>query len=214
MKPCSKNTLNVQGSLFLNEKIPDFDANIPLSSVVGLDEAGRGCLAGPVVAAAVILPNDFVAEGLDDSKKLSEKCRKHLEGIIRKEALYRGVGIAYPKEIDAINILQASFLAMHRALAGVGASKSLELWVDGNRFKPFGNLHHRCIIQGDSRCTSIAAASILAKQYRDQLMTCAAEQFPNYGWDKNKGYPTKAHREAIKTHGITPHHRRSFRLKN
>ena len=206
--------LNVQGSLFLNEEIADFDANIPLSSVVGLDEAGRGCLAGPVVAAAVILPNDFMAEGLDDSKKLSEKQRSHLESILRKEALYRGVGIAYPKEIDAINILQASFLAMHRALAGVGATKSLELWVDGNRFKPFGNLRHRCIVQGDSRCTSIAAASILAKQYRDQLMRGAAKQFPNYGWDKNKGYPTKVHREAIITHGITSYHRRSFRLKN
>ena len=214
MKPWPKNTLNVQGSLFLNEEIADFDANIPLSSVVGLDEAGRGCLAGPVVAAAVILPNDFVVEGLDDSKKLSEKHRSHLEGIIRKEALYRGVGIAHPKEIDAINILQASFLAMHRALAGVGTSESLELWVDGNRFTPYGNLRHRCIVQGDSRCTSIAAASILAKQYRDQLMTDAAEQFPDYGWDKNKGYPTKAHKGAIERYGITPYHRRSFRLKN
>ena len=181
---------------------------------MGLDEAGRGCLAGPVVAAAVILPNNFVAEGLDDSKKLSEKHRIHLEGILRKEALYRGVGIAYPKEIDTINILQASFLAMHRALAGVGDSKALELWVDGNRFLPYGDLRHRCIVQGDSRCTSIAAASILAKQYRDQLMKDAAEQFPDYGWDKNKGYPTKAHRGAIERYGITPYHRRSFRLKN
>ena len=154
-----------------------------------------------------------MAEGLDDSKKLSEKHRIHLEDVVRKKALYRGVGIAYPKEIDAINILQASFLAMHRALAGINTSTSLELWVDGNRFKPFGGLRHRCIVQGDSRCTSIAAASILAKQYRDQLMISAAEHFPHYGWDKNKGYPTQAHREAIKSHGITHHHRRSFRLK-
>ena len=214
MKPWPKNTLNVQGSLFLNEEIADFDANIPLSSVVGLDEAGRGCLAGPVVAAAVILPNNFVVEGLDDSKNLSENHRIHLEKIIRSKALYRGVGIAYPKEIDAINILQATFLAMHRALAGIVASKSLELWVDGNRFKPFGNLPHRCIVKGDSRCTSIAAASILAKQYRDRLMNNASLQFPKYGWEKNKGYPTKAHRDAIYRYGVTPNHRRSFRLKN
>ena len=206
--------LNVQGSLFLNKEFEDFDANIPLSSVVGLDEAGRGCLAGPVVAAAVILPNDFAADGLDDSKKLSKKKRCHLEEIIRRKALYRGLGIAYPKEIDAINILQASFLAMHRALAGVDVSKSIELWVDGNRFKPFGNVHHRCIVQGDSRCTSIAAASILAKQYRDQLMARASVKFPKYGWAQNKGYPTKAHREAIDRHGITPYHRTSFRLTN
>ena len=214
MKPWPKNRLNVQGSLFLSQEIDDFDANIPLSSVVGIDEAGRGCLAGPVVAAAVILPDNFVADGLDDSKKLSKTKRISLERIIREKALYRGVGVAYPCEIDAINILQATYLAMHRSLAGIASFKPMELWVDGNQFKPYKNMEHRCIIKGDSRCTSIAAASILAKQYRDNFMQMEAVHKPEYDWHKNKGYPTKAHRKAIERYGVTSLHRKSFRLIN
>jgi len=177
----------------------------------GCDEAGRGCLAGPVVAAAVILPKDFKNELLNDSKKISEKNRNKLRLIIEAEATSWGIGFVSPNEIDKINILQASFLAMHRAIEKLQA-KPKHLVIDGNKFNPYKKIPHTCIIKGDGKYMNIAAASILAKTHRDELMYNIHEKFPHYNWKKNKGYPTKEHREAISTHGTSPHHRMSFKL--
>ena len=177
----------------------------------GCDEAGRGCLAGPVVAAAVILPKDFKNELLNDSKKISEKNRNKLRIIIEAEATSWGIGFVSPNEIDKINILQASFLAMHRAIEQLKA-KPKHLVIDGNKFNPYKKIPHTCIIKGDGKYMNIAAASILAKTHRDELMYNIHEKFPHYNWKKNKGYPTKEHREAISTHGTSPHHRMSFKL--
>ena len=175
----------------------------------GCDEAGRGCLAGPVVAAAVILPPKFKNTILDDSKKLTEKKRYALREIIEKEALAWAVGIVSPEEIDKINILNASFLAMHRAIDQLKV-KPEQLLIDGNRFNPYNNIPHHCIIKGDGKYLAIAAASVLAKTYRDDLMLELHEKYPNYDWNSNKGYPTKKHRLAIREFGITPHHRKTF----
>ncbi len=177
----------------------------------GCDEAGRGCLSGPVVAAAVILPDNFRNSILNDSKKLSEKQRKELFPIIKKQAIAFGVGIVSCSEIDEINILNASFLAMHRAIEKLNTSPE-HLLIDGNRFNPYKDIVHSCIIKGDGKFLPIAAASVLAKVTRDNIMTDLAKDFPNYGWKKNKGYPTKAHRAAIFDFGSTIHHRKSFKL--
>lgn len=177
----------------------------------GCDEAGRGCLAGPVFAAAVVLPDDFENEMLNDSKKLSEKKRYELREIIEKEALYWAVGTVDNNEIDEINILNASFLAMHRAVDKLGVTPE-HLIIDGNRFTKYKDVEHECIVKGDAKYMSIAAASILAKTYRDDYMIEIAKEFPNYDWPSNKGYPTKKHRELIKQNGITPYHRKSFNL--
>ncbi|MEG1544812.1 MAG: ribonuclease HII [Tannerellaceae bacterium] len=177
----------------------------------GCDEAGRGCLAGAVFAAAVILPERFRCEELNDSKKLSEKKRYALRPLIEKEAIAWAVGIVTAEEIDRINILNASFLAMHRAIDQL-AIKPEHLLIDGNRFNPYPNIAHTTIVKGDGKYLSIAAASILAKTYRDDYMNELAAQYPDYHWLENKGYPTLAHREAIRQHGITPYHRKSFTL--
>lgn len=177
----------------------------------GCDEAGRGCLAGPVVAAAVILPPSFRNDVLNDSKKLTKKKRYDLRPIIEKESLAWAVGVVDNKEIDEINILNASFLAMHRALDQLGEIPNAIL-VDGNRFTAYKDIIHHCIVKGDEIYMSIAAASILAKTYRDDMMTELAREFPFYGWERNMGYPTKMHREGIKEHGATPFHRTSFQL--
>ncbi|PXX97856.1 ribonuclease HII [Marinifilum breve] len=177
----------------------------------GCDEAGRGCLAGPVFAAAVILPSDFENELLNDSKKLSEKKRYLLRETIEKEAIAWAVGIVDHEEIDQINILNASFLAMHRAVDQLKTTPE-HLLIDGNRFNPYKDIKHTCVIKGDGKYASIAAASILAKTYRDDFMLKIHEEFPNYDWNSNKGYPTKKHRIAIREHGISPFHRKSFGL--
>ncbi len=177
----------------------------------GCDEAGRGCLAGPVFAAAVILPKDFVHPELDDSKKINEKKRAILREIIEKEALAYAVASCSPTEIDEINILNASFEAMHRALAKLNRTPEVIL-IDGNRFKPYKEIPFECIVKGDGKYLSIAAASILAKTYRDEYMQKIHLQFPHYAWNSNKGYPTKAHRKAIEINGSCLHHRQSFRL--
>ncbi len=177
----------------------------------GLDEAGRGCLAGPVVAAAVILPKDYQHAWLNDSKQLSKQRREAVRAEIEKEALAWSVAEVSNQEIDRINISNASFLAMHRAVAGLPLRPEL-LLVDGNRFTPFPGIPHVCIVKGDAKYLSIAAASVLAKTYRDDLMTRLAGEFPHYGWERNAAYPTSAHREAIEKHGVTAHHRLSFNL--
>lgn len=177
----------------------------------GCDEAGRGCLAGPVVAAAVILPKNFKNELLNDSKQLSEAKRKLLRPIIEKEAIAYAVAFVFEKEIDTINILNASFTAMHRAVDQLKKTPQL-LLIDGNRFNPYPNISHECIIKGDGKYLSIAAASILAKTYRDDYMEKIHEEFPMYDWNKNKGYPTKKHRQEIFRHGDCKHHRKSFTL--
>lgn len=177
----------------------------------GCDEAGRGCLAGPVFAAAVILPRDFYHPLLNDSKQLTENQRDLLRYVVEKEALYWSVASVEPEEIDRINILKASFLAMHRALETLTAQPEFVL-VDGNRFVRYREIPHACIIQGDGKYASIAAASILAKTYRDAYMHDLHSRYPHYNWHSNKGYPTLAHREAIRQHGITPFHRRTFQL--
>lgn len=177
----------------------------------GCDEAGRGCLAGPVVAAAVILPQRFKLDLLNDSKQLSEKQRNYLAPLIREKALAYGVGVVDHTEIDKINILNASFEAMHRAVRSLGQQPEL-LLIDGNRFNPFPNIPHHCIIKGDAKFLAIAAASVLAKTYRDELMEEFHELYPQYNWKKNKGYPTRAHREAIFKTGACPLHRKSFKL--
>lgn len=177
----------------------------------GCDEAGRGCLAGSVYAAAVILPADYDNPDLNDSKKLTEKKRYALREQIQHDAVAWAVGIVTPDEIDKINILNASFLAMHRALDQL-TTRPQAIIVDGNRFKPYHDLPYTTIIKGDGRYQSIAAASILAKTYRDDYMAELAEQYPEYDWKSNKGYPTKKHRDAIREYGITPFHRRSYNL--
>lgn len=177
----------------------------------GCDEAGRGCLAGPVFAAAVILPPDFKSELLNDSKQLSEKNRYALRPLIEQEAIAWGIGVVTAPEIDAINILKASFLAMHRAIEQLKVQPQA-LLIDGNRFTPYKEIPFTCMVKGDGRFLSIAAASILAKTYRDDYMLQLAEEYPSYGWQQNKGYPTRAHREAISKHGITPYHRKTFTL--
>ena len=177
----------------------------------GCDEAGRGCLAGPVYAAAVILPPDYKNKTLNDSKQISEKKREILRIEIEKEAIAFGVGIVDHIEIDEINILNASFLAMHRAVDQLNTTPEL-LLIDGNRFNPYPNINHECIIKGDAKFLSIAAASILAKTYRDDFMFAAHEKHPEYAWNKNKGYPTKAHRAAIAKNGVTDIHRMTFQL--
>lgn len=177
----------------------------------GCDEAGRGCLAGAVFAAAVILPPDFSNEQLNDSKQLSEKRRYALRPLIEREALAWAVGIVTPEEIDRINILNASFLAMHRAVDQLKI-RPQHLLIDGNRFNPYAGIPHTTVVKGDGKYLSIAAASVLAKTYRDDYMNELAAQCPGYHWLDNKGYPTKAHREAIRQLGVTPYHRRSFAL--
>lgn len=178
---------------------------------VGVDEVGRGCLAGPVVAAAVILPKDFFHSKLTDSKQLSAKEREKIKIDIENNALQFAISEVSAPKIDEINILQASFLAMHQALDKLTLTPELIL-VDGNRFVPYKFINHQCIVKGDSKFFSIAAASVLAKCYRDNLMTNLSYSYPKYVWQKNMGYPTLAHRKAIKEFGITPWHRASFRL--
>ena len=177
----------------------------------GCDEAGRGCLAGPVFAAAVIFPPDYCNALLNDSKQLSEKKRMTLRPIIEKEALDFAVAMVSPEEIDHINILNASFLAMHRALDQL-KEKAAYIIVDGNRFRPYHTVPHQCIVKGDGKYLSIAAASILAKTYRDAYMDALAVEFPEYDWLSNKGYPTVKHRNAVLTYGHTPHHRKTFKI--
>ena len=178
---------------------------------VGCDEAGRGCLAGAVYAAAVILPPDFKNEMLNDSKQLTEKQRYALRSVIEESALAWAVGIVSPEEIDQINILNASFLAMHRAIDQLKI-RPQHLLIDGNRFNPYPGIPHTTIVKGDGKYLSIAAASILAKTYRDDYMNQLHQEYPVYDWDHNKGYPTKKHRAAIAAHGISPYHRKSYNL--
>ena len=177
----------------------------------GTDEAGRGCLAGPVSAAAVIFSENYSNPDLNDSKKLSEKKRNELRKVIEKEALAFSVVHVDNHEIDKINILNASILAMHRAIKQLKIVPEFIL-VDGNRFSKYGNLEHKCLISGDSKFQNVAAASILAKTYRDELMTKLGEKYPQYNWNKNKGYPTKFHKNSIKLYGPSIYHRKSFRL--
>ncbi|MEQ8470660.1 MAG: ribonuclease HII [Marinoscillum sp.] len=177
----------------------------------GCDEAGRGCLAGPVVAAAVVLPKNYKHKTLNDSKQLTEKQRMELREEIMEKSIAYGIGVASPKEIDEINILNASYLAMHRAVDQLNMSPEF-LLIDGNRYKPHNEIPFECIIKGDGKYYSIAAASVLAKTHRDLLMRDLAEQFPDYGWETNVGYPTQKHRSAIKSQGVTQHHRMTFQL--
>lgn len=177
----------------------------------GCDEAGRGCLAGAVYAAAVILPPDFRNELLNDSKQLTERQRYDLRPVIQREALAWAVGVVAPQEIDEINILNASFLAMHRAVDALKV-RPQHLLIDGNRFRSYPGIPHTTVVKGDGKYLSIAAASVLAKTYRDDYMLRLHAEYPDYGWDRNKGYPTREHRAAIALHGTTPYHRRSFNL--
>lgn len=177
----------------------------------GCDEAGRGCLAGPVVAAAVVLPKEYAHEQLNDSKQLSAEARRQIRNDIVRDALAWAVAEVDHEEIDRINILNASFKAMHLAIGRLALKPDL-LLIDGNRFNPFGDLPFRCIVKGDATYLSIAAASVLAKTYRDERMISLAAQYPGYGWETNVGYPTEEHREGIRTLGITPYHRKSFQL--
>ncbi len=179
--------------------------------VCGVDEAGRGCLAGPVVAAAAILPDDFQHPLLNDSKKMSEKNRKILAKVIKQEALAFGIGVVDNIKIDEINILNASFLAMHKAIKKLKLKPAL-LLIDGNRFKPYPKIQHECVIKGDGKYLSIAAASVLAKTHRDELIEKLGKKYLHYDWKQNKGYPTKKHRAAISLHGACDLHRKSFRL--
>lgn len=185
-----------------------FDKNL---IEAGCDEAGRGCLAGPVYASAVILPKNYKNKWLNDSKKLSDKDRYELRPEIEDQAICWAIGIVNHKEIDEINILNASFLAMHRAVDKLKTKPEL-LLIDGNRFKAYKKIPHQCIIKGDGKFLSIAAASILAKTYRDDHMKVMAKKYPEYNWDNNMGYPTKKHRDAIRKHGVTPIHRLTFQL--
>jgi ribonuclease HII len=178
---------------------------------VGTDEAGRGCLCGPVVAAAVILPKDFSHPRLNDSKKLSEKDRRILRPIIEEQALAYGVSFVMQEEVDEINVLKASLTGMHRSIDQLKVRPEFII-VDGNKFANYSNVPHKTIVKGDAKYMSIAAASILAKTYRDEYMEKIHQEFPVYDWSKNKGYPTKKHRDAIREFGVTMHHRKSFRL--
>ncbi len=177
----------------------------------GCDEAGRGCLAGAVFAAAVILPKGFICEKLNDSKQLTEKERYALRPLIEEQALAWAIGIVDQKEIDDINILNASFLAMQRAVANL-KTRPQHLLIDGNRFRKYEDIPHTCVVKGDGKLLPIAAASVLAKTYRDDYMLNLHREYPLYDWDHNKGYPTKKHREAIDKHGVTPYHRLTFNL--
>lgn len=180
---------------------------------VGVDEAGRGCLAGDVYAAAVVLPDGFSNELLNDSKQLTEKQREQLREVIEREAVAWAVGVVTAKEIDEINILNASILAMHRALAQVEQKLQFRyIIVDGNRFKPYKDVAYQTVVKGDGKYMSIAAASVLAKTHRDEYMCRLHEEYPQYDWKGNKGYPTKKHRLAIEQYGTTPYHRMTFRL--
>jgi ribonuclease HII len=178
----------------------------------GCDEAGRGCLAGPVFAAAVILPKNFYHPRLNDSKLLSEKDRYALRPVIEREAIAFGVASLCNLQVDTLNILKASFQCMHRAIEQLGVAPQL-LLIDGNRFIPYKDTPHRCLVKGDSTYASIAAASILAKTYRDDFMVALHQEHPHYKWEKNKGYGTKDHQEALRKYGPTPYHRTSFRLE-
>jgi ribonuclease HII len=177
----------------------------------GCDEAGRGCLAGPVFAAAVVLPKEFRNENINDSKKLTARQRSQIRKVIEKEAVAWAVESVGPATIDEINILKASFLAMHKAIGQLGTIPQL-LLIDGNRFSPYKKIPHICIVKGDGLYLSIAAASVLAKSYRDEYMERLHSEFPHYDWEHNKGYPCRKHRDAITLHGITPHHRKTYRL--
>ncbi|HBI80931.1 MAG TPA: ribonuclease HII [Bacteroidales bacterium] len=178
----------------------------------GCDEAGRGCLAGPVFAASVILPSDFNDPLINDSKQLSHKQRMQLRRVIEQYAIDWAVASVSNREIDQINILNASIQAMQKAVGKLSKIRPQHLLIDGNRFKPFPGIPHTCIVKGDSLFLSIAAASILAKTYRDEFMEKISKEFPLYGWETNKGYPTRKHRESIAKYGTTPYHRKSFRL--
>lgn len=175
----------------------------------GCDEAGRGCLAGPVFAAAVILPSDYRSDLLNDSKQLTEKHRNQLRIDIENNSVSWAVASYSPEEIDDVNILVASFLSMHRAIDGLTTTPEL-LLIDGNKFIQYGNIEHQCIVKGDAKFLSIAAASVLAKTHRDEYMMNIHKDFPHYHWDKNKGYPTMQHKLAIQEYGLTKHHRKSF----
>ena len=201
-------------SLYICEQIRNMGLEARFSEYrleVGTDEAGRGCLSGPVVAAAVILPKDFDHPLLNDSKKLTEKQRLLLKPIIEREALSFGLGIVGEKEIDKINILQASILAMHKSISAMPLFPEFII-VDGNKFHPYREVPFQTIVKGDAKYKSIAAASVLAKTHRDALMFSMHTKFPEYNWKKNKGYPTREHRNAIRTFGITSFHRKTFRL--
>lgn len=195
-------------SVSSNHLLPHYYSNL---IEAGCDEAGRGCLAGSVYAAAVILPNDYDNPLLNDSKKLTENRRKVLRDQIVRDAVAWAVGVVTPEEIDKINILNASFLAMHRALDQLAVRPEAVI-VDGNRFNPYHDLPYTTIVKGDGKYQSIAAASILAKTFRDEYMDSLANEYPYYDWQKNKGYPTKAHREGIRVHGPSPYHRMSYNL--
>ena len=177
----------------------------------GTDEAGRGCLSGPVVAAAVILPDNFQHELLNDSKQLSEKKRQELRPYIEEHALAYGVSFIHQEEVDELNVLQASIAGMHRSIQQLNIQPEFII-VDGNKFKPYQEIPHQTIVKGDAKFMSIAAASVLAKTYRDEYMEKIHQEFPQYNWQKNKGYPTKEHREAIRQFGATTYHRKSFKL--
>lgn len=196
---------------FLLEKIIPMEKWYYSHKEAGTDEAGRGCLAGPVTAAAVILPEDFFDNSLNDSKQLTEKQRDKLRLIIEKEAVSFSVVHISEEEIDKINILNASILGMQKALSSLTPTPEFII-VDGNRFKAFNNIPYACMVKGDARFMRIAAASVLAKTYRDELMLKLHQEYPMYNWNKNKGYPTEAHRNAIREYGISPYHRKSFQL--
>ena len=196
---------------FLLEKIIPMEKWYYSHKEAGTDEAGRGCLAGPVTAAAVILPEDFFDNSLNDSKQLTEKQRDKLRLIIEKEAVSFSVVHISEEEIDKINILNASILGMQKALSSLTPTPEFII-VDGNRFKAFNNIPYACMVKGDARFMRIAAASVLAKTYRDELMLKLHQEYPMYNWNKNKGYPTEAHRNAIREYGISPYHRKRFQL--
>jgi ribonuclease HII len=201
--------LNLSSLAIIDNDMRETSLILPLAGEAGCDEAGRGCLCGPVVAAAVILPEGFSIPNLDDSKKLSARMREQLRVLIEQEALAWGVGMVDAEEIDEINILNASILAMHRALDKLTV-RPTNILVDGNRFKAYQDIPHRTEVKGDGRFTSIAAASILAKTHRDELMLNLSKRFPGYDWEHNMGYPSKKHLAALSQLGLTPYHRRSY----